>query len=63
MAVPLELALRTLRHYENYTSITLPHRKYDLVAVPGKRGAMENWGLLIFDDDRYVMPSHAHGTR
>ncbi len=47
-------ALAALSHYETVTGIVQPLRKYDLVAVPGKDGAMENWGLLLFDDDRWA---------
>ena len=31
-----------------------PLEKFDLVAVPGKGGAMENWGLLLFDEGRFL---------
>lgn len=26
-----------------------------MVAVPGKGGAMENWGLLLFDETRFLV--------
>eukprot|EP00878_Enallax_costatus_P015911 GHUV01016679.1.p1 GENE.GHUV01016679.1~~GHUV01016679.1.p1 ORF type:complete len:620 (+),score=228.40 GHUV01016679.1:769-2628(+) len=53
-AVPLQLAVAALEHYTRYTGVMQPLRKFDLVAVPGKPGAMENWGLLLFDTERLL---------
>lgn len=52
-AVPLQLAVAAFNHYARYTRVSQPLRKFDLVAVPGKGGAMENWGLLMFDAERW----------
>ncbi|KAK9861578.1 hypothetical protein WJX84_009108, partial [Apatococcus fuscideae] len=40
--------------YRTYSNASLPLPKLDLVAVPGKAGAMENWGLLLFDQPRML---------
>ena len=40
--------------YEAWTGVAQPLTKFDLVAVPGKTGAMENWGLLLFDERRFL---------
>ena len=40
--------------YENYTGIVLPLQKLDFVAVPGRKGAVENWGLIQFDERRVL---------
>ncbi len=50
--MPLQLATAALDYYERYTLLTQPLTKFDLVAVPGKTGAVENWGLLLFDAER-----------
>ena len=41
--------------YEYYTGIKLPLPKLDMVAIPGKRGAVEHWGLLQFDEERMLV--------
>lgn len=51
-AQPLALAVAALQHYTRYTGISQPLSKVDLVAIPGRTGAMESWGLLLFDVDR-----------
>lgn len=53
-AVPLQLAVGALDHYEQLTNISQPLPKFDLVAVPGKTGAVENWGLVMFDAARWA---------
>ena len=40
--------------YQQYTNQELPLPKLDFAAVPGKTGAMENWGLLLFDEPRML---------
>ncbi len=40
--------------YQQYTDQRLPIPNMDFVAVPGKTGAMENWGLLLFDEARML---------
>jgi len=41
--------------YEAWTGVPQPLPKFDLLAVPGKTGAMENWGLLLFDEFRFLL--------
>lgn len=50
----LQAAVRGTAFYENYTRIVLPLKKLDLVAVPGRSGAVENWGLIQFDERRML---------
>lgn len=49
------MATGALDYYTNWTGIELPLSKFDYVAVPGKSGAMENWGLLQFDERRLLV--------
>lgn len=51
-AVPLRLAVAALDHYKAFTNISQPLPKFDLVAVPGRTSAVENWGLVMFDAAR-----------
>ena len=48
----LSLVLLLSRFYAWYTDMPQPLPKFDLVAVPGKTYAMEDWGVLMFDVDR-----------
>ena len=50
----LQAAVRGTDFYEGYTGVTLPLKKMDLMAIPGKRGAVENWGLIQFDERRVL---------
>ena len=40
--------------YEAYTGVILPLNKLDLMAIPGRGGAVENWGLIQFDERRML---------
>ncbi|KAK9803097.1 hypothetical protein WJX73_001509 [Symbiochloris irregularis] len=51
----LQAAVGALDFYTNWTGVHLPLEKIDYVAVPGKGGAMENWGLLQFDERRFLV--------
>ncbi|KAL4439398.1 hypothetical protein ABPG77_008727 [Micractinium sp. CCAP 211/92] len=35
---------------------------YNLLAIPGKKGAMENWGLLLFDERRFLYNQTSDGA-
>jgi hypothetical protein len=51
----LQLAASALQHYQAFTGISQdrgPDTKWDLLAVPGKTGAVENWKLLMMDPER-----------
>ena len=58
----LQAAVRGTNYYEAYTGIELPLKKLDFMAIPGLGGAVENWGLLQFDERRMlvneVLPSY-----
>lgn len=54
-AVPLQLSVSALQHYQAFTGVPQdrgPDTKWDLLAVPGKTGAVENWKLLMMDPER-----------
>ncbi|KAK9823867.1 hypothetical protein WJX72_006025 [[Myrmecia] bisecta] len=63
LAYPLQIATRALDFFANWTGVAQPLLKFDLVAVPGKMGAMENWGLLLFDETRFLHDSAYSGSR
>ncbi|XP_059949175.1 leucyl-cystinyl aminopeptidase isoform X2 [Mesoplodon densirostris] len=47
----LETTVKLLEFYQNYFEIQYPLKKLDLVAIPDfEAGAMENWGLLTFQE-------------
>ena len=51
----MQAAVRGTNFYENYTGVILPLHKIDLMAIPGRGGAVENWGLLQFDERRMLV--------
>ncbi|GLC44262.1 hypothetical protein PLESTM_001574500 [Pleodorina starrii] len=60
-ATSLAIAQAAYSYYSSYTGLALPLPKLDLLVVPGKAYAMENWGLLTFDTDRFLVPSSSRG--
>jgi hypothetical protein len=46
---------------ERFTGVKYALPKADLVAVPGKSGAMENWGLLLMDETRFLVNRSTEG--
>ena len=49
--------------YEGYTGVALPLQKLDLMAIPGRGGAVENWGLMQYDERRLLVNEVcAHNT-
>ncbi|XP_060589330.1 aminopeptidase N-like isoform X2 [Ruditapes philippinarum] len=49
----LEFGAKILSFFENYFGISFPLPKQDILAVPETSvGAMENWGLIIFNQNR-----------
>jgi aminopeptidase 2 len=51
----VELTARTLKTFEDIFHIDFPLPKMDLIAVPGGQGAMENWGLATFAENRLLV--------
>ncbi len=62
MGEALRLARVAAPYYEDYLAYTLPIPKLDLVAVPGRAGAMENWGLILLDERRALVNGSAAGA-
>ncbi|XP_023338813.1 puromycin-sensitive aminopeptidase-like protein [Eurytemora carolleeae] len=46
-----DLGMQALELYENLFNSFYPLPKMDMVSVPGKGGAMENWGLVLYSPD------------
>jgi hypothetical protein len=61
LAIPLDLSVKALEFYQSWTDFILPLSKFDLVAVPGRTGAMENWGLLQYDEPRFLFNQQVEG--
>ena len=40
---------RLMRYYEDLFGVAYPLPKMDMVSVPQQGGAMENWGLMVFE--------------
>lgn len=53
----LRVAAAALEHYTLLSGLPPALPKHDLLAVPGKRGAIESWGLLTFDAERLLLPA------
>ena len=47
---------------EQFTGVDFALPKMDLVAVPGKGGAMENWGLLTMDSESFLVNATIEST-
>ena len=48
MDVPARIAADVISHYCRYFDMPYPLPKEDHIAIPGKGGAMENWGLITY---------------
>ena len=55
------VAAASISFYGQLTGVEYALPKADLVAVPGKGGAMENWGLLLFDEKRLLVNPDTEG--
>jgi len=56
LEVALDASVKALEFYTSWTDQKMrDFKKFDLVAVPGRGGAMENWGLLLFDERRFLV--------
>ncbi|KAJ5263480.1 hypothetical protein N7478_011085 [Penicillium angulare] len=53
-AFGLDLSVRTLDFYDSEFDSPYPLPKLDMVAVPDFTGAMENWGLVLYNDARLL---------
>ena len=50
----MQAALQGTNFYESYTGVELPLTKLDMMGIPGRGGAVENWGLIQFDERRML---------
>ena len=55
MCALVQAGVEGTNFYENYTGVLLPLSKLDFMAIPGKGGAVENWGLIQFDERRLLV--------
>ncbi len=46
-----ETGAQILDFFQNFYKIEYPLPKMDVAAIPDFRGAMENWGLITFEED------------
>jgi aminopeptidase N len=46
----MESTKKILSYFKDYFGSAYPLPKLDQIAVPGKRGAMENWGLITYSE-------------
>jgi len=54
-AYALDATKRLLAYYKAYFGTAYPLPKLDQIAVPGMRGAMENWGLITYSEDLLIV--------
>ncbi|XP_072215386.1 leucyl-cystinyl aminopeptidase isoform X4 [Excalfactoria chinensis] len=60
----LNTTVKLLEFYENYFLINYPLEKLDLVAIPDfQSGAMENWGLITFQETTLLFDNNASSAR
>ncbi|XP_065223050.1 aminopeptidase N-like [Planococcus citri] len=51
----LQQASKLLAFFEGYFGIPYPLPKLDIVAIPSFRGGMENWGMIVFDENMVIL--------
>lgn len=51
LSYAMDATKKVLAYYKDYFGTAYPLPKLDQIAVPGKRGAMENWGLITYSED------------
>lgn len=54
-SLAIQAAVKGTEFYEGYTGVALPLQKLDLMAIPGRGGAVENWGLMQYDERRLLV--------
>jgi aminopeptidase N len=50
LAYAMDATKKVLAYYKDYFGSAYPLPKLDQIAVPGQRGAMENWGLITYSE-------------
>ncbi|VDO28255.1 unnamed protein product [Haemonchus placei] len=57
-----DAGIRCLEFYENFFDIKFPLKKQDMVALPDfSFGAMENWGLITYRENRLLYDDRYYG--
>ena len=56
------IAPRITHFFEEYFNVEYSLPKMDIAAVPGRGGAMENWGLIIFGASRLLFDEENSGA-
>jgi len=60
LSYAMDATKRVLAYYKDYFGTAYPLPKLDQIAVPGKQGAMENWGLITYSEDLLMVdPANA----
>ncbi len=60
----MDATKKVLAYFKDYFGSSYPLPKLDQIAVPGKRGAMENWGLITYSEDGLIVdPATASYTQ
>jgi aminopeptidase N len=64
-AYAMDATKRVLAYFKEYFGSPYQLPKLDQIAVPGKRGAMENWGLITYSEDGLIVDpaTAAYGQR
>ena len=52
-----EIGPKLLQYFEDYFKVPYPLPKQDQIALPGKPGAMENWGLITYTEQYLLYKS------
>jgi aminopeptidase N len=56
-----EIGPKLLQYFEDYFKVPYPLPKQDQIALPGKPGAMENWGLITYPEQWLLYKSGVSG--
>jgi aminopeptidase N len=64
-AYAMDATKKVLAYFKDYFGSAYPLPKLDQIAVPGKRGAMENWGLITYSESLLMVDpaTAAYGQR
>ena len=52
---PLEVAIKSVEHFTEFFYCPYPMNKLDLIAITDSEFAMENWGLITFQESKFLI--------